>query len=171
MSVTNPDDKESGMTEYERRMLALEERTITGNTIGFAYLLWFFLAPLMVHRMYLGRLGSAVFWCLVCITGIATVSIGGALLYSDVITGLSIAITTGVVTSNDNTAGAFGFLGTGVLLLLSWFVAWIVDLFLIPGMARDRVIGKPQMIIEQSKVKSRRLPDLDPDDSIKGHGG
>ena len=74
MSVTNPDDKDSGMTEYERRMLAIEEAKLARGerrqTTLIAYLLWLFLGLIMVHRMYLGHFKGVALWIVIFICGI-----------------------------------------------------------------------------------------------------
>lgn len=70
MGVTNPDNETSGMTEYERRLLILEEKRDLGRIKLTAYLLWGFLGWVMVHRMYLGQnFKGVVFWCLMAIAG------------------------------------------------------------------------------------------------------
>lgn len=56
MGVTNP-DRGSGMTEYERKMLASQERQEIKATILIAYLLWFFFGLIMAHKVYID--GSA----------------------------------------------------------------------------------------------------------------
>ena len=64
------------------------------KNVGVAYVLWFFLGGLGIHRLYLGRTGSGVAMLLITI----------------------------------------------FLFLIAWpaiFVWWIVDAFLIPGMARS----------------------------------
>jgi TM2 domain-containing membrane protein YozV len=70
------------------------------KSIGIAYLLWFFLGSLGIHRFYLGRTGSGV-----------AMLILGALSWL-------------------GTFVLIGYLGLGILGI--W---WLVDAFLIPGIA------------------------------------
>lgn len=67
---------------------------------GIAYLLWFFLGSLGVHRFYLGQTGSGVAMLILCILSWATTFV------------------------------VIGFFGLGILGI--W---WLVDAFLIPGIA------------------------------------
>jgi len=70
------------------------------KSAGVAYLLWFFLGSLGVHRFYLGQTGSGVAMLLLCLLSWATTFI------------------------------VVGFFGLALLGI--W---WLVDAFLIPGIA------------------------------------
>jgi len=72
------------------------------KSVGVAYLLWFFLGSLGIHRFYLKQTGTAVVQLLLAVAGWLTIWIAIGLL-------------------------PFGILGIWLL----------VDLFLIPGMARE----------------------------------
>ena len=76
---------------------------LRNGSVGVAYLLWFLLGLLGVHRFYLGRAGT-----------------GAAMLILTLLGSLTVAIFIGVP--------LFVAVGT-------W---WLVDAFLIPGMARAR---------------------------------
>ena len=71
------------------------------RSIAIAYLLWFFLGGLGVHRFYLGHTRSGLYMLGLCV--------------------LSLILSLVVI-------GALGFIVLGV-----W---WLVDAFLIPGLAR-----------------------------------
>jgi TM2 domain-containing membrane protein YozV len=75
------------------------------RSTGLAYVLWFFLGYLGVHRFYLGRIGSGV-----------------AFLLLTVFCFLLTTVTFGV----------------GAILFLSPFLWWVVDAFLIVGIAESR---------------------------------
>ena len=79
------------MSKELQQQLAYESRR---KSVGIAYLLWFFLGGLGVHRFYTGNTKSAVTQLILTLTGI-------------------------------------GFL----LIVLPWL---LIDLFLIPGLVRDR---------------------------------
>ncbi|UYN95308.1 MAG: TM2 domain-containing protein [Enhydrobacter sp.] len=70
------------------------------KSTGIAYLLWFFLGALGVHRFYLGQTGSGVAMAIISVISWVTVFIGVGLL--------------------------------GIAVIAIW---WIVDAFLIPGIA------------------------------------
>jgi TM2 domain-containing membrane protein YozV len=84
-----------------RDAVAMMRYDAAKTSTGVAYLLWFFVGWLGIHRFYLGRTG----------TGVAMLII---FLVSTV---LSLVV-----------VGLFGFLVLGI-----W---WLVDAFLIPGLAR-----------------------------------
>jgi len=70
------------------------------KSTGVAYLLWFFLGSLGVHRFYLGQTGTGAAMAILCVLSWATTFI------------------------------VIGFFGLGILGI--W---WLVDAFLIPGIA------------------------------------
>ena len=70
------------------------------KSAGLAYLLWFFLGGLGVHRFYLGQTGTGIVMAILFILSWATTFI------------------------------VIGFFGLGIIAI--W---WIVDAFLIPGIA------------------------------------
>ena len=91
--------KAGGLDEAGRLMRFEANR----KSILVAYLLWFFLGGLGVHRFYLGRTTSAL-----------------------VLLGLTVA---GVI---------FSVVAIGALILIVPAIWMLVDLFLIPGMTRDK---------------------------------
>ncbi len=115
MSV-NPDNETSGMTEYERQRITLRERKVTRKIKSIAYLLWFFLGWLMIHRMYLGHFKSATLWCVMFIAGAVMFFI--EVLFQPLPDLLRIVV---------------------LLLWLACLARWIVDLFRTPGMARNKI--------------------------------
>jgi len=82
-----------------RKMMQFEANK---KSTGIAYLLWFFLGMLGVHRFYLGRSGSGA-----------------------VILVLSIA------------SFFLSFVGIGIFLFVIPAIWVLIDVFLIPGMARE----------------------------------
>ena len=118
MSDTNPDNENSGMTEYDHERITLEEVKAARKIKLIAYLLWFFLGWLMVHRMYLGHVKAAVLWCLMFVAGAVMVAI---------------ALVNGPGTD------AAPFLVLGTLPILACLVNWIVDSFRIPKMAHNKI--------------------------------
>jgi TM2 domain-containing membrane protein YozV len=73
------------------------------KSVGVAYLLWFFLGFLGVHRFYLGKVGTGVVILILTILG-----------------------------------WALSLVGVGIVLLGVVGIWWIVDAFLIPGIARSK---------------------------------
>ena len=119
MSVENPEKESSGMTEFERRMLALQEKDAirkgTRGKVFFAYLLWFFLGELMVHRMYAGLFKSAFIWLVIGV-------LGGIMIIAAI------------------AGGAQPLIFLGVPLAFAFGVRWIVDAFILPRLVRDKYI-------------------------------
>ena len=70
------------------------------KSTGIAYLLWFFLGALGVHRFYLGQTGSGIAMAIISVASWVTVFVGVGLL--------------------------------GLAIIAVW---WLVDAFLIPGIA------------------------------------
>lgn len=104
----------SGMTEYERRMVALEEGRALRNRMLVSYLLWFFLGWLMLHRLYInGNFKSVVFWFMVQVVAWTIFFVAAA--------------TTPIL-----------FVVSGVLGA-AWVIRYIVDLFTIPRMLRTSI--------------------------------
>ena len=115
MSVTNPDNENSGMTEYERERIALEERKVTIKVRLVTYLLWFFFGWLMVHRMYLGHYKSMLLcWSLVVITLVSFI----------------------VAVSVRSTFFGMLFFSSMSLYAFNWI---IIELFLIPKPLRNKI--------------------------------
>lgn len=84
----------------------------TPKSVGLAYVLWFFLGGLGIHRFYLGRTGSGVGMLLLNLVGWLTV-----------------------------------WIMIGGVFLFAWFIWWIVDAFLIPGMARGQTVSVTQTMV------------------------
>jgi TM2 domain-containing membrane protein YozV len=97
------------------------------RSTGIAYLLWFFLGGLGVHRFYLRRTGTGV--AMLCL------SIAAVVFYM-----IGIGVAAGAGDPDNASQAAAG--AVSVLAILGFIagavvtVWWIVDAFLIPGMAR-----------------------------------
>jgi TM2 domain-containing membrane protein YozV len=70
------------MSLSTQEQILIEQRvTNEANSVGVAYLLWFFLGALGAHRFYLGRTGTGIAQLLLFIFGWMTIMIGvGAFL-------------------------------------------------------------------------------------------
>lgn len=139
MSITDPDNEKLGMTEYEyeRPMMSLEERKVTREIRLIAYLLWFFLGWLMVHRMYLGTLNSLAFCIMMFFVGSVIFVV--------------------------NVSPPFFPMPLELLVGLFWLIYlgnWIVELFRIPKMSRNKI----QMSL--NKIQQGNKPELTADGLI-----
>jgi len=71
-------DQNTSVTEAElKKALGL---SIGRKSVLLAYVLWFFLGGLGVHRMYLGKVASGVFMAILSIVGTITSGIGIGLI-------------------------------------------------------------------------------------------
>lgn len=95
------------------------------KSTGIAYVLWFFLGGLSAHRFYAGKVGTAILQLLLIVGGWVVILAGGSVAaFADAANGADVA-------------------GSGVALIgvamLGIVGLWLfIDLFLIPGMIRDR---------------------------------
>ena len=110
------------------------------RSTGVAYLIWFFLGGIGIHRFYLRRKGSAV--AMLCL------GLAASVFYF-----IAIGVAAGAATSTNGAHGIAGdaadaaangaYGAAGVLWILGMIagaivgVWWLVDAFLIPGMTRD----------------------------------
>jgi hypothetical protein len=96
------------------QLLLIEARVANEKkSVGLAYLLWFLLGALGIHNFYLGKILLGLFELL-----------GGIVAIGFLVSG----------TLAGGAAGGLAFLG--VLCLVVWGAAYIVDLFLIPRRVR-----------------------------------
>ena len=95
------------------------------KSTGIAYVLWFFLGGLSAHRFYAGKTGSAVFQLLLIIGGWTAIFAGG-----------SVAAFANGANGADVAGSGVAIVGVAMLALVALWL--FIDLFLIPGMIRDR---------------------------------
>jgi hypothetical protein len=111
---TAPPAVEQAYEISTEQLLLIEARVANEKkSVGLAYLLWFFLGALGIHNFYLGKILLGLFELL-----------GGIVAIGLLVTG---ALAGGA-------AGGLAFLG--LLCLIVWGAAYIVDLFLIPRRVR-----------------------------------
>lgn len=111
---TAPPAVEQAYEISTEQLLLIEARVANEKkSVGLAYLLWFFLGALGIHNFYLGKILLGLFELL-----------GGGVAIGLLVTG---ALAGGA-------AGGLAFLG--ILCLIVWGAAYIVDLFLIPRRVR-----------------------------------
>ena len=111
---TAPPAVEQAYELSTEQLLQIEARVANEKkSVGLAYLLWFLLGGLGIHNFYLGKILLGLFELL-----------GGIVAIGLLVTG----------TLAGGAAGGLAFLG--ILCLVVWGAAYIVDLFLIPRRVR-----------------------------------
>ena len=119
-------------TDYPRSSLAAYEARRRSTAV--AYLLWFFLGLLGVHRFYAGETRSAVVMLLMQLVG-GLAMIAGILRSGTIMTidGPDFGSVYATMSPDGETDLLFGL---GSLLMGLVWLWWIVDLFLVPIMVR-----------------------------------
>ena len=118
----------------DKQLVILEgELSRSKKSTGIAYLLWFFLGSLGVHKLYLGKTGWGIAYLLLTVAGYATGGVGI------------------ILSLGERAKSALGTAVFGLILLTILGIFLFVDLFTLPR----------QIKTQEVKLKEKLLFDLE----------
>ena len=118
----------------DKQLVILEgELSRSKKSTGIAYLLWFFLGSLGIHKLYLGKTGWGIAYLLLTVAGYATGGVGI------------------ILSLGERAKSALGTAVFGLILLTILGIFLFVDLFTLPR----------QIKTQEVKLKEKLLFDLE----------
>ncbi|NLM37672.1 MAG: TM2 domain-containing protein [Firmicutes bacterium] len=124
------------MSNLSDKQLAILEGELSRNkkSTGIAYLLWFFLGSLGVHKFYIGKTSWGIAYLLMGILGCATGGVGI------------------ILSLDEELASALGAAVFGLVLLVLLGIFLFIDLFTIPRQIRKQEERfKEKLLLELEK--------------------